>query len=47
MGISIETPWGNVVTTGDLKLDHDNGIPADHEQKKWGAIGKDNNLLIS
>lgn len=46
MGISIETPWGNVVTTGDLKLDHDNGIPADHEQKKWGAIGKDNNLLF-
>ena len=46
MGISIETPWGNVVTTGDLKLDHDNGIPAEHEQKKWGEIGKDNNLFF-
>ena len=46
MGISIETPWGNVVATGDLKLDHDNGIPADHEQKKWGDIGKDNNLFF-
>lgn len=46
MGISIETPWGNVVTTGDLKLDHDNGIPAEHEQKKWGELGKDNNLFF-
>ncbi len=46
MGISIETPWGNVVATGDLKLDHDNGVPAEHEQKKWGDIGKDNNLFF-
>ncbi|MBP7741252.1 MAG: ribonuclease J [Candidatus Pacebacteria bacterium] len=46
MGISIETPWGNVVATGDLKLDHEGGIPADHEQKKWGEIGKDNNLFF-
>lgn len=46
MGISIETPWGNVVATGDLKLDHDNGVPADHEQKKWGDIGKDDNLFF-
>ncbi len=46
MGISIETPWGNVVATGDLKLDHENGIPADHEQKKWASIGQDNNLFF-
>jgi ribonuclease J len=46
MGISIETPWGNVVATGDLKLDHENGIPAEHEAKKWGDIGKDNNLFF-
>lgn len=46
MGISIETPWGNVVVTGDLKLDHENGIPAEHEQKKWGSLGKDNNLIF-
>jgi len=46
MGISIETPWGNVVATGDLKLDHNNGIPTDEEQKKWGEIGRDNNLMF-
>ncbi len=46
MGISISTKWGNVVTTGDLKLDHDNGIPAEHEQKKWADIGKDDNLFF-
>lgn len=46
MGISIQTPWGNVVATGDLKLDHENGVPAEHEQKKWGAIGKENNLFF-
>lgn len=46
MGISIETPWGNVVATGDLKLDHNNGIPTDAEQKKWGELGRDNNLIF-
>ncbi len=46
MGISIQTPWGNVVATGDLKLDHNNGIPTDAEQKKWGELGRDNNLMF-
>lgn len=46
MGIAIETPYGNVIATGDLKLDHDNGIPTAEEQKKWGALGKEKNLLF-
>lgn len=46
MGISIQTPWGNVVATGDLKLDHNNGIPTDAEQKKWAELGRDNNLMF-
>ena len=29
-----------------MKLDHEGGIPAEHEQKKWGEIGKDNNLFF-
>lgn len=46
MGIAIETPYGNVIATGDLKLDHENGIPAEHELKKWGALGAQKNLLF-
>lgn len=46
MGVSICSPYGNVVITGDLKLDHENGEPMDHEKKKWGDLGKDNNLLF-
>lgn len=46
MGIAVETPWGNVIATGDLKLDHENGIPTDEEQKKWGGLGKQKNLLF-
>lgn len=46
MGISIETPHGNVVATGDLKLDHVDGVPTEAEQKKWAELGRDNNLLF-
>jgi ribonuclease J len=46
MGICIQTPYGNVIATGDLKLDHENGDPMDHEKKKWGALGAQKNLLF-
>ncbi len=46
MGISLATPQGNVVVTGDLKLDHEGGEPTDHEQKTWGGIGKDHNIFF-
>lgn len=46
MGVSVETPQGNVVITGDLKLDHEGGIPAKHEEEKWTKLGKENNLLF-
>ena len=46
MGCSIETPQGNVVITGDLKLDHDDGIPTEREQKTWGDLAKDKNIFF-
>ncbi len=46
MGVSMETPHGNVVITGDLKLEHDDGIPSEREIKTWSELGKDNNLLF-
>jgi ribonuclease J len=46
MGCSIETPQGNVVITGDLKLDHDDGTPTEREQKTWGDLAKDKNIFF-
>lgn len=46
MGVSIETPQGNVIVTGDLKLDHDGTTPSEREQKTWGKIGEDHNIFM-
>ncbi len=46
MGIAVSTPYGNVIATGDLKLDHENGIPTDAEQKKWGVLAAQKNLFF-
>ncbi len=44
MGIIIETPWGDVVFTGDIKLNHTDGTPSEEEQREF-AIFKDRNVL--
>ena len=46
MGCSITTPQGQVVISGDLKLDHDDGTPSAREQKTWGDLSKDDNLFF-
>ena len=46
MGVSIETPQGNVVVSGDLKLEHEDGVPSAKEQKTWGDLGKDHNIFL-
>jgi ribonuclease J len=46
MGISVETRHGNIVISGDLKLEHDGQEPSDKEKKVWGDIGKDKNILF-
>ena len=46
MGASLTTPQGNVVITGDLKLDHVDTVPTDKEKKVWGDLAKDNNLFF-
>jgi len=46
MGISVETPYGNVIVTGDLKVEHIDNIPVPEEDKKWSALGAQKNLLF-
>ena len=46
MGVSVETTHGNVVISGDLKLEHDDGTPSDAEKEVWSRVGQDNNILM-
>ncbi|KKW41203.1 MAG: Metallo-beta-lactamase family protein [Parcubacteria group bacterium GW2011_GWB1_55_9] len=46
MGVSLTTPYGNVVLSGDLKLDHQDNIPSEREVTTWGELAKDKNLFF-
>lgn len=45
MGIMIDTPHGKIVHTGDLRLDHDDGIPSQLEEEVY-SIFKDEKVLL-
>ena len=46
IGIIIETPFGNVVATGDLKINHHNGVPDNDELETFGKLSLEKNLLL-
>lgn len=46
MGAVIETEQGNIVISGDLKLEHEDGIPSEKEEATFGKIAKGENVLF-
>jgi len=46
MGIIIETPYGNIVTPGDYKLEHTDGIPSEREEKEYKVFDTEKTLLL-
>jgi ribonuclease J len=46
MGVKVMTPYGNVIVSGDMKLEHEHSKATPKEEKKWSALGKENNLLM-
>jgi ribonuclease J len=41
MGIIIETPYGAIVNPGDIKLEHENGIPTEREVNEYKRFEKE------
>ena len=46
MGIMIETPYGDIVHTGDLRLEHNEGIPTDDEIERYKVFEERKTLLL-
>lgn len=46
MGVGIETKYGDVVITGDIKLVHEEGKVVVEERASWEKVGLNNNLVL-
>ncbi len=47
MGIIVETPYGLCVFTGDLKLDHTNGVPTQAEEEEFSYFADKKVLFLA
>lgn len=46
IGIIIETTYGNIIITGDIKLEHDKGKIKEIENDVYSKLGQEKNLLL-
>lgn len=46
MGLEIETKYGDIVVTGDIKLVHEDGKVVVEERSSWEKVGLNNNLAL-
>ncbi len=46
-GVIIETPHGDLVFTGDVRVDNNNGLPSEKEVKHYEIFSKRNILLLA
>lgn len=46
LGIILETPYGNIIFTGDIKIEHKDGKPLPEEVKTFEKLGAEKNLVL-